>query len=118
MAPGYTTIKTIKSLKTPFSFEFLKGLKWKDFVDQGFIIAGSPSTVRERLATVLKDMNVGHVMALCQFGNLGRERTMRNTELYAKEVMPYLKKNLWTEWEDRWSPKPLDSKQRVKAAAL
>ena len=62
-------------------------------------------------------MNVGHVMTLCQFGNLGREQTMRNTELYAKEVMPYVK-DLWKGWEDRWSPKPLDSRQRAKAAAL
>jgi hypothetical protein len=42
---------------------------------------------------------------------------MKNTELYAKEVMPHMKK-LWSEWEDHWSPKPLDAKQRVKAAAL
>lgn len=117
-APGYMTLKTVKSLKVPFSFEFLKGLKWKDFVDQGFIIAGSPATVRERLREALKDMNVGHVMALCQFGNLGREQTMRNTELYAKEVMPYLRDNLWKEWEDRWYPKPLESQRRAKAAAL
>ena len=118
VAPGYMTPKSIKSLKSPFSFEALKNLKWKDFVEQGYIIAGSPATVRERLASALKDMNVGHVMALCQFGNLGREQAMRNTELYAKEVMPYLKKNLWTEWEDRWYPKPLEAKQRAKAAAL
>jgi len=117
-APGYMTLKSVKSLKVPFSFEFLKGLKWKDFVDQGFIIAGSPATVRERMREALKEMNVGHVMTLCQFGNLGREQTMRNTALYAKEVMPYLKENLWNEWEDRWYPKPLDSQQRVKAAAL
>ena len=117
-APGYMTLKSVKSLKVPFSFEFLKGLKWKDFVDQGFIIAGSPATVRERLREALKEMNIGHVMTLCQFGNLGREQTMRNTELYAKEVMPYLKEHLWNEWEDRWYPKPLDSQHRVKAAAL
>lgn len=117
-APGYLTLKTVKSLKVPFSFEFLKELKWKDFVDQGFIIAGSPATVRERLREALKDMNVGHIMPLCQFGNLGREQTMRNTELYAKEVMPYLKENLWKEWEDRWYPQPLDSQHRAKAAAL
>lgn len=118
VAPGYLTPKTIKSLKSPFSFEALQNLKWKDFVDQGYIIAGSPATVRERLGTVLKEMNVGQVMVLCQFGNLGREQTLRNTDLYAKEVMPYLKKNLWREWEDRWSPKPIDAKQRAKAAAL
>lgn len=116
-APGYMTMKTLKSLKSPFSFEMLGKLKWKDFVDQGYIIAGSPKTVRERLTEVVKEMNVGNVMTLLHFGNLGREQTMKNTELYAKEVMPHMKK-LWSEWEDHWSPKPLAAQQRAKAAAL
>jgi hypothetical protein len=111
------TMKTLKSLKSPFSFENLGKLKWKDFVDQGYIIAGSPKTVRERLTQVVKEMNVGNVMTLLHFGNLSREQTMKNTELYAKEVMPHMKK-LWGEWEDHWCPKPLDLKQRAKAAAL
>ncbi len=117
VAPGYMTLKSIKALKSPFSFENLGKLKWKDFVEQGYIIAGSPQTVRERLSKVVKEMNVGHVMTLLHFGNLSREQTMKNTELYAKEVMPYTK-NLWNEWEDHWSPKPLEAQQRMKAAAL
>jgi alkanesulfonate monooxygenase SsuD/methylene tetrahydromethanopterin reductase-like flavin-dependent oxidoreductase (luciferase family) len=117
VAPGYMTLKTLKALKSPFSFDYLGKLKWKDFVNEGYIIAGSPKTVRERLSQVVKDMNVGHVMTLLHFGNLSREQTMKNTDLYAKEVMPYMK-NIWSEWEDHWSPKPLDLKQRAKAAAL
>lgn len=116
-APGYMTLKTLKALKSPFSFDYLGKLQWKDFVNEGYIIAGSPKTVRERLSQVVKDMNVGHVMTLLHFGNLSREQTMKNTELYAKEVMPHMK-NLWSEWEDHWSPKPLELKQRAKAAAL
>ena len=117
VAPGYMTLKTLKALKSPFSFDYLGKLKWKDFVNEGYIIAGSPKTVRERLSQVVKDMNVGHVMTLLHFGNLSREQTMKNTDLYAKEVMPYMK-NIWSEWEDHLSPKPLDLKQRAKAAAL
>ena len=63
-APGYLTLKTIKSLKSPFSFEQLADLKWKDFVEQGYVIAGSPATVRERLVEVLKEMNVGQLFTL------------------------------------------------------
>jgi alkanesulfonate monooxygenase SsuD/methylene tetrahydromethanopterin reductase-like flavin-dependent oxidoreductase (luciferase family) len=116
-APGYMTLKTIKAMKFAFSFEFLQDLGWKDFVDEGYIIAGSPATVRERLREALKDMNVGHVMALCQFGNMPREKVQKNTYLFAKEVMPYLK-DLWQDWEDRWSPRPLSFEQRSKAAGL
>ena len=31
-----------------------EGLTWKDFVDQGYIIAGSPKTVRERMREAMK----------------------------------------------------------------
>ena len=116
--PGYLTLKTIKSLKSPFSFEQLKDLGWKEFVDQGYVIAGSPATVRERLDEVIREMNVGQLFSLLHFGNLGREQTRKNTELYAKEVMPYLRERLWNEWEDRWGPHPLAEEERVAVAAM
>jgi alkanesulfonate monooxygenase SsuD/methylene tetrahydromethanopterin reductase-like flavin-dependent oxidoreductase (luciferase family) len=115
VSPGYLTVKTIKSLKSPLTLETLGKLKWKDFVDQGYIIAGSPKTVRERLESVVKDLRVGNLFALLHFGNLGREQTMKNTELYAKEVMPHLKP-LFGEWEDHWAPKPLPAQQHAKVA--
>jgi alkanesulfonate monooxygenase SsuD/methylene tetrahydromethanopterin reductase-like flavin-dependent oxidoreductase (luciferase family) len=105
-APGYMTPKSMQAAKTPFSFETLKKLSWKDFVDEGYIIAGSPATVRDRLRAVVEQLNVGHVMLLLQFGNLSKEQTLRNTELYAREVMPSLR-GLWSEWTDHWYPKPL-----------
>ena len=116
VSPGYVTVKTIKSLKSPLSFESLGKLGWRDFVDKGYIIAGSPATVRERLMTAAKELRVGTVFALLHFGNLSREQTMKNTELYAKEVMPYLRQ-LWPEWEDRWMPKPLSGAERATVQA-
>jgi alkanesulfonate monooxygenase SsuD/methylene tetrahydromethanopterin reductase-like flavin-dependent oxidoreductase (luciferase family) len=111
-APGYMTLKSVKAMKTPFSFETLKKLKWKDFVDEGYIIAGSAATVRERLRDVVRQLNVGHLMLLLHFGNLSKEQTFRNTDLYAREVMPYLA-GLWSDWRDDWYPKPLSSARSV-----
>ena len=51
-------------------------------------------------------LNVGHLMVLCQFGNLDKERTRKNTALFAKEVMPHLR-DMWSDWEDHWWPKPM-----------
>jgi alkanesulfonate monooxygenase SsuD/methylene tetrahydromethanopterin reductase-like flavin-dependent oxidoreductase (luciferase family) len=113
-APGYMTLKSVKAMKTPFSFETLKQLRWKDFVAEGYIIAGSPATVRDRLRDVVKALNVGHVMCLLHFGNLSKEQTLRNTELYAREVMPQLK-GLWSGWTDHWYPQPLREEERVTA---
>ena len=61
---------------------------------------------RDRLRAVVEQLNVGHVMLLLHFGNLSKQQTLRNTELYAREVMPSLR-GLWSEWTDHWYPKPL-----------
>src|SRR5215469_4236211 len=69
-APGYRTVKTIKAgmLGQVGKQADLRreGLTWKDFLDQGFIIAGSPRTVRERLREAMKSLNCGHLMMLMQ----------------------------------------------------
>jgi len=54
--------------------------------------------------TVLADkMHVGHLMVLCQYGDMSKEVTMYNTTLFAKEVMPKLR-NKFSEYEDKWWP--------------
>jgi alkanesulfonate monooxygenase SsuD/methylene tetrahydromethanopterin reductase-like flavin-dependent oxidoreductase (luciferase family) len=109
-APGYRTIKTIRAGIRPQIGEEAKrireNLTWKDFIEQGYVIAGSPATVRERLREAIKMLNVGHLMVLCQFGNLDKERTRKNTELFAKDVMPHLR-DMWSGWQDHWWPKPM-----------
>jgi hypothetical protein len=84
-------------------------------VEQGYVIGGSPSTVREQLTEAMKSMRVGHLMVLCHFGNMPLEVTKRNTELFATEVMPHLKQ-LWGDYEDRWWPHP--TPQRAVPATL
>jgi alkanesulfonate monooxygenase SsuD/methylene tetrahydromethanopterin reductase-like flavin-dependent oxidoreductase (luciferase family) len=109
-APGYRTVKTIKAgiLGQVGKQADLRreGLTWKDFLDQGFIIAGSPKTVRERLREAMKSLNCGHLMMLMQIGSMPPDLVKASTELFAKEVMPYMR-DLWSDWEDRWSPQRL-----------
>jgi alkanesulfonate monooxygenase SsuD/methylene tetrahydromethanopterin reductase-like flavin-dependent oxidoreductase (luciferase family) len=82
----------------------IKGeLTWKDYVEKGFVIAGSPATVRERLREVATELRIGQLIATLQMGNLGEEQTKKNTYLFAKEVMPGLR-DLWSEWPDNWTP--------------
>jgi len=93
-----------------------QNLTWKQLVDLGFIIAGSPATVREQLREALKSMPVGQLMILQHFGNIPHELTLKNTQLFAQEVMPYMK-DLWSEWEDRWYPKPMAETAQTRQAA-
>ena len=46
-------------------------------------------------------------MLLMQFGNMNKDLTRYNTQMFAEKVMPALKK-FYGEWEHRWWPKPMD----------
>jgi alkanesulfonate monooxygenase SsuD/methylene tetrahydromethanopterin reductase-like flavin-dependent oxidoreductase (luciferase family) len=87
-------------------------LEWKDFVEQGHIIAGSPATVRDQLTEAAKMLRVGHLMCLLHIGSMPKDLTLKNTELFAKEVMPSLK-DLWSEYPDPWWPQRLNQAQPV-----
>jgi len=118
-APGYRTLKTVKSglmaQVGQAAAQLRAGLSWKDLVEQGYIVAGSPKTVREKLEEVAKGLNVGHLMVLLHFGNLSKQQVTKNTTLFAREVMPYLKP-IFNEWEDKWWIKPMPSSARVAPA--
>jgi alkanesulfonate monooxygenase SsuD/methylene tetrahydromethanopterin reductase-like flavin-dependent oxidoreductase (luciferase family) len=107
-APGYRTVKTIKAgilgQVGDRAAMVRQDLKWKDFVEQGYVIAGSPKTVRERLREAMKHIHCGHLMTLMQIGSMPPELVRKNTSLFATEVAPYVR-DLWSEYEDKWSPK-------------
>jgi alkanesulfonate monooxygenase SsuD/methylene tetrahydromethanopterin reductase-like flavin-dependent oxidoreductase (luciferase family) len=81
-------------------------------VDKGYVIIGSPDEVADRLRQVAKDLNVGHLMLLLQFGNMGKDLAAYNTRLFAEKVMPQLH-DQFAEWEDRWWPQPMGPAERA-----
>jgi len=83
------------------------GPRFEDIVDQGYVLIGSPDEVAEQLRTVATELNVGQLMLLMQFGNMSRQLTMHNTELFAKRVLPQLRDLFEDEWENAWWPTPL-----------
>ena len=109
-APGYRTIRTIRKGVTSqvdaVATRERKTLTWKDQIEQGYIIAGSPKTVVENLRKAAEGLRVGHLMVLLQIGSMPRDLTMKNTELFAREVLPHVR-DMWSEYEDHWWPTPL-----------
>jgi alkanesulfonate monooxygenase SsuD/methylene tetrahydromethanopterin reductase-like flavin-dependent oxidoreductase (luciferase family) len=83
-----------------------------DIVDRGYVIVGSPDEVVEQLTEVAVNLNVGHLMLLLQFGNMGKDLAKYNTKLFAEKVMPRLQP-LFSEWEDRWWPQPMERGARA-----
>jgi alkanesulfonate monooxygenase SsuD/methylene tetrahydromethanopterin reductase-like flavin-dependent oxidoreductase (luciferase family) len=109
-APGYRTAASIRYGTGAFgriSTAERMELTWKDYVDRGMVIAGSPATVRERLADAIQKLRVGHLMVLLQIGSMPHHLTLKNIELFAREVYPYLRGTWDDQWQDHWWIKPV-----------
>jgi alkanesulfonate monooxygenase SsuD/methylene tetrahydromethanopterin reductase-like flavin-dependent oxidoreductase (luciferase family) len=93
----------------------LKALKAKDMIEKGFVVIGSPATVREKLEAIAKRLNVGHLMVALQFGSMSHDQTVKNIQLFAREVLPHLQ-NIWEDqkWEHQWWPKQLRGRTAKK----
>jgi len=95
----------------------LRALTFKDFRERGFVITGSPKTVRDQLLDGTKRLRIGHLLALLHFGSMSTELCKKNIDLFCREVLPHLE-GLWDdEWEDRWWPERLRAKRPTAAMA-
>jgi alkanesulfonate monooxygenase SsuD/methylene tetrahydromethanopterin reductase-like flavin-dependent oxidoreductase (luciferase family) len=115
--PGYRTIKTIQSGKLnqlrAENQRLFQTVTWKQAVDSGQVIAGSPATVRERMEEMIRSLRLGCVFVLLNMGNMPDAKARHSTKLFAEKVMPSLR-DIWPEWkhDDRWWCKPYE--QRVR----
>ena len=120
-APGYRTIKTIQkgvlSQYAPPKGGLFPELSWKEMVEGGYIIAGSPETVRQRMEEMIKGLRVGNVFCLMHIGDMPKEKSMYSTRLFAEKVMPKLR-NIFPEHaaDNRFWCKPMAN--RVSPGAL
>jgi alkanesulfonate monooxygenase SsuD/methylene tetrahydromethanopterin reductase-like flavin-dependent oxidoreductase (luciferase family) len=119
-APGYQSIRSaragLRSQVAQVAAAASGQLKWKDFIDNGYIVGGSPETVRQKLEEAVKSLRFGHLMVLLQFGSMPPELVRKNTDLFATEVMPHMRK-LWGDYEDKWWINPLPKSQQVTPQA-
>lgn len=121
--PGYTTEATMRAgiqgqvsrvasdNKTALAVD-KKAREFDAILDNGYVIIGTPDQVADKLKEVARELHVGQLMLLLQYGNMSRDVAMYNTKLYADHVLPQLK-DMWDdEWENRWWPKPMAQVQR------
>src|SRR6266436_2881795 len=89
--PGYRTVNTIKygalSQLRLEAQKLLQNLTWKQLVDERFIIAGSPETVRQQLEECITGLRIGHLFCLLHTGNMPDWKTRHSTKLFAEKVM-------------------------------
>ncbi|HMD64794.1 MAG TPA: LLM class flavin-dependent oxidoreductase [Stellaceae bacterium] len=118
-APGYTSEATqragvvgqVAQVARMRRFDTL-AREMDAIVEKGYVIIGSPDEVAAQLKEVAVNLNVGHLMLLCQFGNMGKDLAKYNTKLFAEKVMPQLT-DMFSEWEDSWWPQPMNRNARA-----
>ena len=105
--PGYRTVDTIKaglmSQTSSFGRAGEKELTFDELREAGNVVAGTPDQVTNQLEQVIKDLRIGHLMILNQFGSIPHELAKENIRRTAHEVVPNLR-HLWSEYKDHWWP--------------
>ncbi len=124
--PGYTTVRSIKSQNEQLRIGQSKltpedraraargDMSFWEYDEKGYVIAGSPRRVQQRLRELITDLRVGQLIATPHMGNLPEEVGAENTRLFGLEVAPSLR-DLWADLPDHWTPQT--SQQRVRANA-
>lgn len=121
--PGYTTEATMRAgiqgqvsrvasqNKSALAVD-KKAREFDAILENGYVIIGTPDQVAEKLREVARELHVGQLMLLMQFGNMSRDVAMYNTRLYAEHVLPQLR-DMWDDaWENRWWPEPMARAER------
>ncbi|MGH7906409.1 MAG: LLM class flavin-dependent oxidoreductase, partial [Candidatus Binataceae bacterium] len=89
--------------------------KYKDFIENQFVIGGSPASVRDQLMEAVKKLRVGNLMVLLHIGSMPHELTLKNIDLFAREVKPHFR-TLWDDkWENKWWPTGLKGREAFAA---
>ena len=89
--PGYTSLRSMENImKGRGSFASTLS-SWEQTTEGQYVIWGSPETVYEKLEANLTRLGTGNLLGLFQLGTLPADKTRRNLELFASEVMPKLR---------------------------
>jgi alkanesulfonate monooxygenase SsuD/methylene tetrahydromethanopterin reductase-like flavin-dependent oxidoreductase (luciferase family) len=88
--PGYVTERSLSALLRSGIKQFHE-LTFRDLIDQGYIIVGSPATVIEKLSVYVEDMKAGMLIGGAHCGDMPEDLVNKNMELFSKEVMPHFR---------------------------
>ena len=114
--PGYTSLQSVQAIasnrkkgESKLSPEdrvrAAKGeMSFWEYDEKGYIVAGSPARVRQRLRELATDLRIGQLIACLHMGNLAEDVAAHNTHLVGTQVIPHLR-DLWADEPDHWTPK-------------
>ncbi|WP_033289047.1 LLM class flavin-dependent oxidoreductase [Amycolatopsis jejuensis] len=78
---------------------------FREQVESGALVAGSPATVREVLAERVRSYRGGNLLVQLQTGSMPTDLVKHNIDLFASSVLPELR-GIWSEYAgaNRWWP--------------
>jgi len=89
--PGYTSIKSTIGMLQNLG-DFVASCQTRDDLERGgFAVVGSPETVHQRLAEMLREVGTGNLLMSCHVGSMSTPDYGESMELFAREVLPKLR---------------------------
>jgi alkanesulfonate monooxygenase SsuD/methylene tetrahydromethanopterin reductase-like flavin-dependent oxidoreductase (luciferase family) len=88
--PGYTTEPSLRRVLTNRP-KLPTELTFEDLIEGGYLICGSPTTVRDRLRVFSDELRAGIVCSGMNGGT--HEKTLEMMQLFAEEVMPHFRED-------------------------
>jgi alkanesulfonate monooxygenase SsuD/methylene tetrahydromethanopterin reductase-like flavin-dependent oxidoreductase (luciferase family) len=91
LPPGYQSLASMRSISKAKAMLFKRTRTIESMIEEGTLLCGSPATVREQLAAHQDRSGFDLLLPMLQFGTLPSELTRKNMELFAREVIPFLR---------------------------
>ena len=124
--PGYTSPAALRGMLArttdPQAMEDKRRavageMSFWEYDEKGYIIAGTPDRVEQRVRELATELRVGQLIASLHMGDLPEETAAENTRLFATRVMPKLR-DLWADRPDHWTPAGLRPAPAIGDTAL
>jgi len=92
LPPGHTSLASVLGMMERRLKSRPSNLAtWEEVERGGYVVVGSPETVRQRLEDYAKKVGFGLLIANFSVGNVPQENTRKSMTLFAEKVMPKLK---------------------------
>jgi alkanesulfonate monooxygenase SsuD/methylene tetrahydromethanopterin reductase-like flavin-dependent oxidoreductase (luciferase family) len=110
--PGYTSPESLRGMlartASPQAAEDRRRatageMGFWEYDEKGYIIAGTPDRVAQRVRELATELRVGQLIACLHMGDLAEETAAENTHLFGTRVIPQLR-DLWADQPDHWTP--------------
>jgi alkanesulfonate monooxygenase SsuD/methylene tetrahydromethanopterin reductase-like flavin-dependent oxidoreductase (luciferase family) len=89
--PGYTSIKSTMGMVQNIG-EFVLACQTRaDLERGGFVVAGSPETVHQKLGEMLRTVGTGNLLMNCHFGSMDAHTYRESMDLFSEAVLPKLR---------------------------